>query len=45
MNRAKILAEILVKRFNYIEIENKSEENAEKNYNLNDRIDYSGTKT
>ena len=44
MSRAKTLAEILVKKFNYIKIDNKVEEHTEKHYSLNDRIDYSGTK-
>lgn len=44
MSRAKTLAEILVKKFNYIKIDNKVEGHTEKYYNLNDRIDYSGTK-
>lgn len=44
VSRAKTLAEILVKKFNYIKIDNKVEEHTEKHYSLNDRIDYSGTK-
>ena len=44
VNRAKTLADILVKKFNYIKIDNKSEDHMEKHYNLNDGIDYSGTK-
>lgn len=44
VNRAKTLADILVKKFNYIKIDNKSEDHMEKHYNLNDGIDYRGTK-
>lgn len=36
--------DILVKKFNYIKIDNKSEDHMEKHYNLNDGIDYSGIK-
>ena len=44
MSKVKTLAEILVKKCNYIKIDNKVEKHIEKHYNLNERIDYSGTK-
>lgn len=44
VSKVKTLAEILVKKCNYIKIDNKVEKHIEKHYNLNERIDYSGTK-